>query len=151
MAAYSSTAGLLPHKYLVATAMIQAVYVRNIRRGGQPSEGVTVATRKTKIPNPTEGRSPITISAIRFPAHVRVRDKLLLIIKAATGRKANAEVPATTWTRPTALSSVSGVVTGSATQRPTTPVATAQYDNTITPIRPSLSRNVCRRATTRQA
>ena len=32
--------------------------VRNISRGGQPSEGVTVATKTAKITNPTVGRRP---------------------------------------------------------------------------------------------
>ena len=108
-------AELLCHK-LIATATIQAAYVRNISRGGQPSEGVTVATKTAQITNPMEGKSPVTISCIRLAAHPAVRDKLMLIIKAATGNKRNAEVPAMTWTPPTTLSSVIGVVTGSATQ-----------------------------------
>ena len=85
-----------------------------------------MATRTAKITNPTEGNRPVTISSLRLAADAMVRDKLMLIIKAAMGSKTNAETPATIWTRPTALSSVIGVVTGSATQRPTTTVATAQ-------------------------
>jgi hypothetical protein len=47
-----------------------------------------------------EGKSPVTISSIRLPTHATLRYKLKLIIKAAMGRKTNAEVPATTWMRP---------------------------------------------------
>ena len=93
-------AGLLRNN-LIATATIQAAYVRNISRGGQPSEGVTVATKTAQITNPMEGKSPVTISGIRLPGDPTVRDKLMLIIKAATGNKRNAEVPAMTWTPPT--------------------------------------------------
>ena len=72
------------------------------------------------------GKSPVAISSLRLPAQAIVRDKLMLIATAATGKTTNAEMPATTWTRPIALSSLIGVVTGSATHRPTTAVANAQ-------------------------
>jgi hypothetical protein len=87
---------------LAATAMIHAAYIANISRGGQPSEGVTVTTRMAKITKPMEGKSPVMISSTRLRPRTTVRDKLRLINKAATGRKTNAEVPATTWIGPNA-------------------------------------------------
>jgi hypothetical protein len=42
--------------------MTHAAYVANISRGGQPSEGVTVATRKAKITNPIVGKNPVRIA-----------------------------------------------------------------------------------------